>query len=293
MNKMLLGLLVVASVAANAQSSSSSLPTTAAPAGQTSSTTATDAAPKGASKVSGIALIGIATTEMGLRNGDAVESANYVGLNYKLSDKYTLGLRHNFAYQFSKQENDGYTLIDPEIQLKTKYGTVLGSSPVSVGYRFYVPVSEPSRNSKRIGALRVDASTEWALTPKWALGAYLSPRWTINNNTTKDGSDDVARLIASPSITYNFNDSINAYYAPAVDYASVKYVRGDLSARAGYPYPSGTGTWNAFNHEVGASFQVGSVNINPAVLNYVNLSNGQGHLHADNMEYDLNLSATF
>lgn len=291
MNKMLLGLMVSASVAATAQTSSTSATTTAAPAAQTSSTTATEAAPAAAKKWGGGAYISAFTTEGAMKTGGAVESLNYLEVNYQASANIKLAVRHNYAFIFANKADgkDAYAMEDTELQLKTKYGPLLGSSPVAVGFRYYLPTSERSRLTNRLGTLRVDISNEWTVTPKIAIGAYVSPRWTINtaqNSNKTVGSDDQLRVVAGPSATYSFNDNINTYYSPTLDWASVGYVRGDMKAVEGRNYIS---------HEIGANFQLGKmISLNPAFISYQNLAGGEAlGENPDANEYDLNLLATF
>jgi hypothetical protein len=235
------------------------------------------------------------------RKDTDIYSENYFQAAYKLTDDTKIGLRHNFAWTMAGANNGKYALIDPGLVLSTKGAKYGNFEPLAANFIYYVPVTDASKDSHRLGVLRADISADYNLTTKLVGNLFTSPRLTINtsaNDTSSDGSDSSLRFIAGAAATYNFNDMFNAYYAPYVDFTSTQFNRGRIEATGKLTSNSAAGKKgdlkNFLIHEVGAGMNVTKTfSVTPAVINYVSMNTGEGFGREESMEYDLYVSASF
>lgn len=317
MNKMLIGLALVSSIAAQAQTSSTTVPA-AAPATQTSTITATEAKPADASPygfkavMEAYANVGDVRTSGG---SFAVDSLMGLGLTYKASDKIKLEARHNFQVRnrrdseltpvqanylgHMKSDQSGadspYRTWDPTLHLNYNSNfSMLGAAPMVFAARYYVPVTQESVSNGSKGIVRYQTSLSWDLNPKVNIEALLQQRIYLYSNVTSGDDQQFwstggteLRTIPAVTFTYNFNDKFSAYYQPYFDLIATRTARGDFKANRR----------NFLVQEAGMNFTVGPVVINPAFTTIASRKpDTEGYSGAGKdewSEYDLNITATF
>ncbi len=312
MNKMLIGLALVSSIAAQAQTSSTSA-TTAAPTTQTSTMTTTEAKPAAASPYGAIVYVESATGIQSVKdngNSTPISTVYTLGLNYKTGKmKYEVAqlaysrtnqnrLEGSEAIIFTKDTSTENTVdsrgnfVMAQPYLRGTYSSeqrLLNSEPVAFSLRYYFPTSafdHDSRN-KSNGFFRADINPSWILSPKWTFDFMFSPRMNLYLEGATRGTDPRYRLVSGPVMTYNVSDAFNAYYLPYVDVRSYDVGRGTLSADAG----------NAMNHEVGLNIVIGKVTINPMIDCSNSMNDGTAGIFttdsrffaADTSNYNLNI----
>lgn len=252
MKNLLMGLVLVATTTAFAQSSSTQLPTTNTPNGSAPTaatptqtlTTELNAQPnKFGANLIFEGNMGVSDLK---ENGSqaTMDSVNAVGVTYKVSEMIKTELRHNFQLrsvrdrELLKNERtgeieDNYKTLDPTIHVnfKTPY-SLLGSKPISISNRYYIPVSKDSQDVKSLGTLRNTNIIGWDVNPRWTVEYMAEFRLYLNstdNPKTEVGSDSRLRMLTGPSVTYNFSDTLNAFYTPYWDLGTYGHQRGDLS----------------------------------------------------------------
>ncbi len=312
MKKLIVGLTLTAAFAANAQTTTATLPasgstpapaTTAAPATQTLTTEAEAAA---ANKFGAFFWVENAMSvkdQNELKDKAGIESVWYTGLKYKATKKVGFEVwqmaqsRSNFegAPDMDVTYNQGKRQIMADAVVKANYASDLrlpGSEAIAFSARYYLPTSQVTREMlHRNGQLRFDINPSWILSPSWTFDWVNSPRLIFMDQASSDGSETVFRYVGGPAITYNFNDNFNAYYMPYPDARSTKVARG---------------TWeldklNLFYHETGLNITVGPLTINPALISEVNLNDGSASIatndsrvySAETTTYNLNFYANF
>jgi len=301
-SSILVAVLLSATVSARAQTSSTTI---AAPAAQ-SSTTIQAQQPAAAKKWGVVAVsensVGQADIEA---NGSQVSaySANQLGVNYKLSDVFTVEVRHLFDMA-NKPESlaAGNTLggkriksIATPVILKMKTAqTILGSDALSYSFRVDLPIGEYFQEIKRLANLRMDVTPTWHMGTKTDLSLTLSPRIAFNSKDASN-ADTISRLVIAPAASFNMNDQLSAYYAFTADMRTA-----DLNRASLHSLSVAKGS-----HEIGANIAMGALSINPAISSDIDLldnSTTDGSAKGDDMRrafshetnsYNLNLSAAF
>ncbi len=299
-SKLLIGLTLVASIA-NAQGTApAATASTAAPV-QTSVADAAAAKPVTASK------FGVSASYETVANVGDLKSQNEkapidalgtVGLSYKATPTLKLQVTHIFAAPIisdsaqieatsAKGESAPYKTLDPTIHANvTTEASLLGSKPLTIASRYYVPVTKSSVDAGSNGILRTQTTADWDLNPKVTLSAHAQARLSMFNGRGTAGSDSKLRLIFNPSATYNFSDKLNVYYGPWTDMVTTGHQRGNL-------------TMDQRNHiwqDIGANISAGSLTINPVWSTKAEFNGSDAYEGAGsdaNSEYQLNLYATF
>jgi hypothetical protein len=292
MNKTVFGLVLVAAMAANAQSSTATAPAAAA---QTTTATATATAPAAAKKFGAIVILNPIMNVGDLKDNGSkatVESINSIGLTYKVNDRISTAVRHNFGYDSTKINAEGatntYTLLDPTVHLTYKSDlTIAGSEKLAFATRYYLPMSEAQRQVS-YGTARLDVGPDWNLTPAWAVGFSTSTRINFGRTDSKDarGADSSLRLYTGPSVTYNVSDKFNAYYTPYLGLRSQDFQRGKATVQTGL-------NDNMFVQEVGVNITAGPVSINPYWTSFADMRTGEGMGSDATSTYEMILSASF
>ncbi len=287
---------LTASLAANAQSSS-----TAAPAAQTTATTLATTVPPAESPWSATAYYeGGATVGDFKENGGGalIDSTNFVGVNYKINDTYKAKLNYNFRHKFVSDESrlkhePNFVALDPTIHLNiSTKATLFGSKPIVWLNRYYIPVSDASQKSHTMGTFRTESQIDWDVNPKVTLSGYVGARYYINTSDNANGargSDGVLRATVGPVATYNFSDNLNVYYMPYVDVRGHAYNRGNWGRtdEASEDAPN-----NTILQDFGVSYTMGKVTINPYYESQITRFSGdEGYSYIDSTVY-LILTAT-
>lgn len=274
MKNLLMGLVLTASTTAFAQTSTTtSSTTTTAPTGAAAPTqTMTTQVPSVVNNFGGNVIFEASAGVGALKDDKTeakVDSFNSVGLTYKISDKLKTELRHNYSYavvsdreQLRNEDtgaiDDAYKMEDPTLHLtvKTDY-SLLNSKPVSISGRYYIPASDASRASNTLGTLRVTSVLNWDMTTKATFDYLAETRLGANTTSNSDGNlgaDSTMRFVTGPGATYNFSDSLSAYYIAYLDLVTTGHQRGDFQR---------ADRRNHLWQELGVSLSAGIFTINP------------------------------
>lgn len=215
MKKTVLAAALAMSLGAQAQTSSSSSTSVAAPATQTSSTSVAEVKPAAASPWSGaLAIAAYSNIQARKDKGSdaAIESYNTALLRYKLTDKDTAMLAHNFSYNSVPLEADradsadGYNLEDPYIRWNRSVGQVLWNDNTTVALRYYLPVSEASRAAGSNGWLRGGISLPYTISKLLEVDYTLDARAYFSS-----GGSESFQARNYGTLTLNFTDTFSAY----------------------------------------------------------------------------------
>jgi hypothetical protein len=145
-------------------------------------------------------------------------------LGYKITDDTKVGVLGAFAYNkvgtVSDTAQTDVEHYDSALTATTKAGSLLGSDPLSLDFRIYMPTSRaaaygPAKTPTLFNdlrshqvTLRFDTAINYQITPKIAAGVGLSPRHII-----REEGANITRIISSPNVTYNFTDALSTYAA--------------------------------------------------------------------------------
>lgn len=192
-------------------------------------------------------------------------TTNYVGASYNLSAVDKVYAKHYFSYVAAPEKTGKTEVMDAVLQYSTKTGGLLGSEAISPWLWYYAPTSELSREIHSNGKVRLNAEPMWGLTPRWKVSYYFSPRQTfIPESTTQvTGSSKAEDYFSKTSLThqanlyYFFNDKIQAY------------VYGGLAH--GWNTTKGTYVDEDVISAVGSYMQFGDLLLNPEVSNSVHI----------------------
>ena len=236
--------------------------------------------------------------------GAQFTSLSGIGPVYNLTNETQFELRQYFEYaskvdtltgrarQLHQNENE---MSNTVLRAMTKAFTVLNSKKIAWEARFYLPNDRVGIENKENGYVRLEMTTSWDLNPKWTIGAYARMATLLNsknNPNAEKGSDaEYYRLLTAPSLAYNFNDKISAYYAYNVEAWSSEAQRGNYTPDK----------LNEALHEVGLLWTLGPVLINPSMISELSHDNADASLFtqngryfaSDNTTYNLNIYATF
>jgi len=309
----MIGIAMLASLNAAAQSSSTSA-TTAAPATQTTATSAAAVKPAAAKKFGATVLLQAFANvaDVGQNGSNAIiDSSNSLGVSYKISDTLKTEVRHNFQARnvsdngrLESQKTDGnvakeyigdlssdnganstYKTLDPTIHLNVKtQASLLGSEAMTIASRYYVPASESSQAAHSLGILRTQTALEWNLNPKVTVAVMPQFRFYFYDGAAT--SDPMLYSLPAVSATYNFNDNLSAYYQPYLLLQAKDYTRGNFNANK----------VNTVAQEIGMNIVVGKVTINPAYTATASSLKEEGYKGMGDTafaEYDLNIIGSF
>lgn len=206
---------VMMSLGAQAQTSSSSSASVAAPATQTTTATVAEVKPAAASPWSGaLAVAAYSNIQAQKDKGSnaAIESYNTALLRYKLTEKDTVVLAHNFSYNSvptasdRAETNEGYVLEDPYIRWNRSLGAVLWNEKTTLALRYYLPVSEASREKGSNGFLRAGISLPYTVTKLVEVDYSLDARAYFSA-----GGSESFQARNYGTLTLNFTDTFSAY----------------------------------------------------------------------------------
>lgn len=223
-----------------------------------------------------------------------IQTASLLTMGFKISDTMKLNAGHNFLIinnfasldagtqdKFAQRGYaEGYNVMDPHlgVTLSKVSDGVLGSEPIALALRYYVPVTKFSREMERAGTLRADASIDWTINPKVMMSYVLSPRITLER-TMEAGQ--IYRMIHQVGPSYSFNDNVGAYGLVGFD------------STFGKNWNNMKSLGESMELEVGANFQVGSFLINPSVSESIATNETMKVGVAEQSSYNLVLQAAF
>ena len=161
-----------------------------------------------------------------------IETVNYLGASYKVTDKVKLGVRQYFKYNIDPNETTDIKQDFTVLTAGTKVGGILGSDDISPSLLYYVPNTTAEENGfgKNIkdfqGIVRLDAEPTWTLNPKWSVSMYTSLRETLGSDEFIKFDQEAnaakffaasTRLITQANLYYNINDAVQTYVNAGVD----------------------------------------------------------------------------
>lgn len=109
----------------------------------------------------------------------------------------------------NKKTFGGARFSDPFFAFVKKQGNLWGSDAMTTEVRYYVPVSEVSRELESVGMLRLDYMLPWTVG-NWNLAYYLNPRLSMESQSHADKPSSLSFREYALG-TYNFSDSISSY----------------------------------------------------------------------------------
>jgi len=246
---------------------------------QTSTTTAAPAAAP--TKKWGVSLV----TELDLdnTNGEGVKNIseatintiNYVGASYKVTDNTKVGLRQYFTYDHNPKVNSSIDDVKKGFAaatVATKTAGILKSDEIAPMFWYYIPDATSEKNTYGAdlkdfyGQLRMDAEIGWTLNPKWSVSYYINPRQTLGAKQSFEKADGTAgsfqatsRLIHYGFVYYTLNDNVQFYADVGMDHKMAT--------------ESLTSTSDDALSAIGANFTFfgGKLIINPEISNTVHL----------------------
>lgn len=223
MNKTLLALVMTAGLAAHAQTSSVS-----APSSQTSSTTLSEQKPEAAKKWTAQAAFDSYTAAANQKNSAEYQSnlgdlANETGLlaqvGYKVSSKGTLSYAKMFNYKFvgntpnenmadGKQPQENIKNEADRLQYSQGGMKFLGSEEfVNITRLYNYAGSQVKQNVE--WRLRNLADIPWVQTPRWTAIYSYDASYTYSKDSTKG----LAYLQNTAKLQYSLNDKVQPYAA--------------------------------------------------------------------------------
>ncbi len=280
---------------AQAQTSTTSVTTAAeSPSSESTISAPLPSSESSAKKFSFTILSENAATVAALKeSGTSVKSQNSFGLTYAQDSNRTFEFRAITQTEFGKlsedkaQRSDVTKMADPTIHYNYKSSlTVMGSDQLTFSSRYYIPVSDTSRDEKSNGALRSQTSLDWALNTQVAAGVFGLAQVFLADPASIHAGESKLRLLGAPYMAYSFNDKFNTYYAANLETYSSNASRGDFSADLS----------NKLIHEVGVNLKVGKWLIKPfllAVTDKQGSSTYEGLGSDNNTEYNLEIAAAF
>lgn len=238
--------------AANAQSSSTTV-TTPASADSTTTTTVESVTPASAKKWGGSYLIEINENmrDQNQKGKDAkIYSINQVTANYQLTTDDKVGVTGQFEYSSVPLESEraatsadaivtgggvlveGYNPIDPYIKWDHNFNkSLLGSDPVSLSSRYYLPVMEGGYQALGFnnGVVRFDAEIQWTLSKLVQVSLYLNPRVMFASS-----AETIISAREYGVLYLTFNDKVQFYQLSGVKTKVLSATEGRKGSEAYY-----------------------------------------------------------
>ena len=161
-----------------------------------------------------------------------INTVNYLGASYKVTNKVKLGVRQYFKYQINPTETTDIIQDFTVLTAGTKVPGILGTDEIAPSLLYYVPNTTAEENGfgKNIkdfrGIVRLDAEPTWTLNPKWSVSMYTSLRETLGSDEfiefDKAAKADRyfsanTRLITIANLYYNINDAVQTYVNAGID----------------------------------------------------------------------------
>lgn len=151
------------------------------------------------------------------KGGDTpLTSYHVVGLNYKYDSSTVLKIAPTFDVNYvpvekeraenvqdeiqNKKTFSGSRMSDPFIAYNKEHGNLWGSDIISTEIRYYIPVSNVSRELNSVGQLSLDITVPWVIH-NWTLSYNVNPNIQLESEALSD----------HPS-TFNFNQNAKASY---------------------------------------------------------------------------------
>lgn len=250
-----------------------------------------------------------------------IYSLNGLGLKYKPDEKWSFLVmpywelmtnRHSVDNRLHAENAWELDTVEFKVKRKTEVHVLGSSSPLSMDFHWFAPVSHLDRADRSAGVVRADFQTDWQMDPRWSVYLIVSPRAalnttanavsveevdgdgniTINSDLNRGADAEYYRLKISPYLNYAFNDALTAYYTYIIDVRSREAQRGIWRADAD----------DTRTHEIGLYWIVGSWELNPAITSDTSYEDGSARLFdpgssrafsAENSYYTLNVYASF
>lgn len=85
----------------------------------------------------------------------------------------------------------GARFSDPFISITKNVGSIFNSDTISNEVRYYLPLSEISQETGRVGVVRLDTQVPWAVG-KWTFMYYLNPRLALESQASSQNQTSLS-----------------------------------------------------------------------------------------------------
>lgn len=164
--------------------------------------------------------------EQKAKGGDArLISYHWANSKYAYDSQTTLKIVPMFELNYVPLENEraqnvqdevnnektfgGARFKDPFVGLVKKQGSVWGSDVMSTEVRYYLPLSEVSREVESAGIVRLDYVLPW-IVGNWNLSYYLNPHLFLESQSQENRPTSFSFRHYALG-TYTFSDSLSSY----------------------------------------------------------------------------------
>lgn len=165
--------------------------------------------------------------EQKVKGGDArVTSYHLASSKYAYDSATTLKIVPTFELNYVPLENDraqnvqdevknektfgGARFNDPFVSFVKKQGALWGSDVMSTEVRYYLPLSEVSREVESAGVLRLDYFLPWTVG-NWNFSYYLNPRLFLESQSQENRPTSFSFREYAVG-TYTFSDALSSYW---------------------------------------------------------------------------------
>lgn len=167
---------------------------------------------------------------------------NTLGAIYKLTDHIKIGPTFYWQYKVGGVDN---LLMGGDSYVKVSHNALItkGAYTLTGEARYYVPITEASRDKRSMGAIRVIQNQNYDIpNTKWSVGVYsFVQKYFYNQYEAGKGFKGTApwslRAYVGPSVTYAITDSVQA----ALLYEATARVRFGKSVFSGWENPNPDG----------------------------------------------------
>ena len=158
---------------------------------------------------------------MNTDGGGSIASASFVGVNYKLSDKFKAYIRQNASGAIAADDKTDtkMQIDDTEVALKVANLAKWEGGNLSLSNRLYLPTGKTSGLTEQVARLRENLVISHELSKKFEIGHVSDPRYTFHTrNEYKNSAGKVTptadlKLVQYAYATAKANDVLSATVA--------------------------------------------------------------------------------
>lgn len=181
-----------------------------APPTATSTTTAPAATPAVANKF-GLTLVNETSNNFdAARTKGGADTVNGITFSYKQNDDLKLGATMVSEYSFvgrgADQAAQKANYRDLSLSATTTHGGILGTEKTPVKYKFNLPTSQASKDSKQAFSVGAEISLGYELTSNLSANVLLVPGWNLKN-----GASDEIKNQTNAELRYTHTSKLSSY----------------------------------------------------------------------------------
>ena len=157
---------------------------------------------------------------MNTNGGGSIASASFVGVNYKLSDKYKAYIRQNFdgAFAADSKSDSKMNVQDTELALKIAKLAKWNNGSFNLANRLYLPTGHNSRATEQIARLRLNLAVSQELGKHFEVGHLTDPRYAFHTQDQYMLDGKMKKTTDSKFVQYAYatakaNDELSATVA--------------------------------------------------------------------------------